>query len=76
MSGVPEPDEPNQTDSRGPFDRLIPRRRARFRDPDGLDLLAKMLVVDHKERITADEALEHPFFAECRDGESSSPESS
>lgn len=29
---------------------------------DGLDLLNKMLIYDHEERITADEALKHSFF--------------
>ena len=28
----------------------------------GLDLLNKMLVYDHETRITADDALKHPFF--------------
>lgn len=30
--------------------------------PDALDLLYKMLEVDHSSRITAKEALEHPYF--------------
>jgi mitogen-activated protein kinase 1/3 len=33
-------------------------------DPLSLDLLEKMLVFDPKERITADEALKHPFLQE------------
>jgi casein kinase II subunit alpha len=49
-----------------PFVKLIPPARAQFRDPVALDLLEKMLTMDHKERITADEALLHPFFEECR----------
>lgn len=32
------------------------------RDDDAFDLLKKMLTVDHADRITAKEALEHPFF--------------
>lgn len=36
-------------------------------DPLGLDLLWKMLVIDHTQRITASEALQHPFFDEVRD---------
>jgi len=32
-------------------------------DANGLDLLSKMLVFDPRRRITADEALRHPFFA-------------
>jgi casein kinase II subunit alpha len=30
---------------------------------DALDLLSKMLVYDHNERILAREALQHPYFA-------------
>jgi casein kinase II subunit alpha len=49
------------------FDRLIPNQRLSFKDPVALDLLERMLTVDHKERITAEEALAHPFFEEVRD---------
>jgi serine/threonine protein kinase len=30
--------------------------------PDALDLLKRMMVIDHRDRITAHEALAHPFF--------------
>ena len=50
-----------------PFANLIPSSRKKFKDPDALDLVAKMLTVDHKERITAAEALQHPFFQMVRD---------
>jgi serine/threonine protein kinase len=33
-------------------------------DPSALDLLRKMLVIDPKKRITAEEALNHPFLQE------------
>jgi casein kinase II subunit alpha len=46
------------------LETVIPEKRAQFRDPLALDLLLKMLNVDHKERITADEALLHPYFNE------------
>lgn len=39
-------------------------------DPDALTLLIKMLKKDPKERITATEALNHPYFANiCEDEE-------
>lgn len=31
-------------------------------DPDALDLLEKVLVVDHSKRVSAAEALQHPYF--------------
>jgi casein kinase II subunit alpha len=49
------------------FARLIPGNRNEFRNTEAIDLLEKMLVVDHKQRITAEEALAHPFFAEVRE---------
>ena len=34
---------------------------------DELDLLSKMLVYDHAERITPKEAMLHPYFAELNE---------
>lgn len=36
-------------------------------DPQCIDLLQKLLCVDHQERITAEEALNHSFFDSIRD---------
>jgi len=33
-------------------------------NPQGLDLLSKMLVFDYRERITVDDALKHPYLEE------------
>ena len=41
---------------------LIEDMRKDFYDLNVIDLLQKMLIVDHKDRITARDALLHPFF--------------
>jgi casein kinase II subunit alpha len=52
-----------------PVENLIPFGRRKFRDKDALDLVGRMLCIDHKERITAEQALAHPFFALVRDAD-------
>lgn len=48
--------------SKKPFARFInDQNRSRISE-DALDLLEKMLRVDHTKRITAKEALNHPYF--------------
>lgn len=37
-----------------------------FLDPDGVDLLNRLLEFDPESRITAQEALKHPFFDQIR----------
>lgn len=44
------------------FESMFPKTRAKFKDPIAIDLVQKLLVIDHKLRLTADEALNHPFF--------------
>jgi serine/threonine protein kinase len=34
-----------------------------LRDRDAVDLVKRLLMVDHRERITARNALRHPLFA-------------
>jgi casein kinase II subunit alpha len=39
----------------------------RFASPEAIDLIAQCLRYDHMERITADQALEHPYFDDVRE---------
>jgi serine/threonine protein kinase len=50
------------------FESIIPYARKKFRDKDTIDILSKLLIIDHKERILSEEAL-HPFFALVRDAD-------
>jgi casein kinase II subunit alpha len=49
------------------FDDLFGPNRRKFKDEAALDLVKKMLTIDHKKRISAHNALNHAFFAELRD---------
>jgi casein kinase II subunit alpha len=49
------------------FDSLFGITRRAFKDPEGIELVHRMLKIDHKKRISAREALDHPFFAIVRD---------
>lgn len=40
------------------------RQRFRYITESGLDLLSRLLTYDPEQRITAEEALEHPYFTE------------
>ena len=42
--------------------RLKERLGAYIKDPNGLDLLEKLLTLDPRKRIDSDEALDHDFF--------------
>ena len=45
----------------------FPKSRKALHDPLAIDLIEKMLVIDHRMRITAKDALLHPFFDCLRD---------
>lgn len=47
----------------------FPQHRFDGLPPEAIDLLSKLLAIDARERITAEEALEHPFFSELHDPE-------
>ena len=42
-----------------PLDKMFPQA-----SPEALDILSKMLAFDARKRITAEKALEHPFFTD------------
>jgi casein kinase II subunit alpha len=44
------------------WDSFINNENKHFCTPDAMDLLKKMLVYDHMERICPKDAMEHPYF--------------
>lgn len=48
------------------FESLIPNSRKDFRDPDAIELVSRLLEVDHKKRISAEDALRSHFFDPIR----------
>eukprot|EP00013_Stygamoeba_regulata_P023025 CAMPEP_0177647848 /NCGR_PEP_ID=MMETSP0447-20121125/10516_1 /TAXON_ID=0 /ORGANISM="Stygamoeba regulata, Strain BSH-02190019" /LENGTH=349 /DNA_ID=CAMNT_0019150455 /DNA_START=269 /DNA_END=1318 /DNA_ORIENTATION=+ len=51
-----------QTYSKKPFKRFITPDCKHLAVPEALDLLDKLLRYDHQERLTAREAMDHPYF--------------
>jgi casein kinase II subunit alpha len=49
-----------------PWSKFINNENQNLCPPEALDLLSKMLVYDHAERITPKEAMNHPYFAELK----------
>jgi len=49
-----------------PWTSMINKKNKDLVDASGLDLLSKLLVVDHTKRITAKEALNHQYFDDIR----------
>jgi casein kinase II subunit alpha len=46
-----------------PFSEFINSENKHLCSPEAIDLLNKMLIYDHNQRITAREAMKHPYFA-------------
>ncbi|KAH0789468.1 Pkinase-domain-containing protein [Histomonas meleagridis] len=54
--------------NRGPgWQKAINSIKQHKMDQDAVSLLKRLLTIDHEERITASEALQHPFFDPIRD---------
>jgi casein kinase II subunit alpha len=49
-----------------PWSKFVNNENQNLCPPEALDLLSKMLVYDHAERITPKEAMNHPYFAELK----------
>ena len=50
-----------------PFSDYITSENKHLCSPEAIDLLSQMLIYDHKKRITAREALRHPYFKGIQD---------
>ena len=44
------------------FDHLVDKDNYETATDEAIDLLSKMLTIDHEDRITARDAMEHPYF--------------
>lgn len=55
--------------ARRPWDRFVTEENHHLATADALDLLNQMLVYDHQKRITAKQAMAHPFFRTIREEE-------
>jgi len=56
------------THSRKPWRRYVSPDNQLLAVPEAIDLLDKLLRYDHQERLTAREAMDHPYFAPIRSG--------
>eukprot|EP00039_Didymoeca_costata_P032061 m.36687 g.36687 ORF g.36687 m.36687 type:complete len:362 (+) comp9173_c0_seq2:140-1225(+) len=55
--------------TRKPWSRFINPDAQHLISDEGLDFLEKLLVYDHMHRLTAQEAMKHPYFAPVREAE-------
>ena len=51
---------------RKPWERFITPENERFVSPEAIDFIDKCLRYDHMERLTAREAMGHPWFERVR----------
>ncbi|CAI0430406.1 unnamed protein product [Linum tenue] len=57
--------------SRKPWSKFINADNQHLVSPEAIDYLDKLLRYDHQDRLTAKEAMAHPYFAQVRAAESS-----
>eukprot|EP01013_Petalomonas_cantuscygni_P031496 TRINITY_DN57718_c0_g1_i1.p1 TRINITY_DN57718_c0_g1~~TRINITY_DN57718_c0_g1_i1.p1 ORF type:complete len:353 (+),score=55.51 TRINITY_DN57718_c0_g1_i1:160-1218(+) len=58
---------------RRPWQHFVNAENHHLCTPEALDLIDKLLVYDHQKRLTAHEALMHPFFEPLRTGTAPTP---
>ncbi|GLT65193.1 hypothetical protein SLA2020_376370 [Shorea laevis] len=57
--------------SRKPWSRFINSDNQHLVSPEAIDFLDKLLCYDHQDRLTAKEAMAHPYFSQVRSAENS-----
>ncbi|KAE8718519.1 putative casein kinase II subunit alpha [Hibiscus syriacus] len=57
--------------SRKPWSKFINADNQHLVSPEAIDFLDKLLRYDHQDRLTAKEAMAHPYFSQVRAAESS-----
>uniref|UniRef100_A0A674F4F6 non-specific serine/threonine protein kinase n=1 Tax=Salmo trutta TaxID=8032 RepID=A0A674F4F6_SALTR len=60
--------------SRKRWERFVHSENQHLVSPEALDFLDKLLRYDHQARLTAHEAMDHPYYCKCEEGSSSVPE--
>ena len=55
------------TYSTKPWEKFVTTENKKYATEEAIDLISQMLVMDHWERITSTEWLNHPYFDEVRD---------
>lgn len=53
--------------TRKPWKKFVTSENAHLANPDAIDFIDKLLRYDHQERLTAQEAMAHPYFAPIRE---------
>jgi len=48
------------------WQKLVTNENTALCNDEAFDLLSKMLIYDHAERITPKESMEHPYFEQVR----------